>query len=304
MNHYINISVVIPTIGRGSVLQSLESVFNQSYKVKDVIVCYDGDDYLAFSGMISEFISKKNSSVAVSVINVGPFSGGNVARQKGIEISTSDYIALLDDDDVWLNNHISDYVEIIKNSKFPVLFSCFASVVEEKTGALMFDLPSRGIMHNESIPDYLFKVRKINLDCGFIQSSLMMFSRELALKVPFDVDLKYHQDIDWLLRLSQSNIDFKFIQTKNNTVTYNSTPLSVSKRINSIQSMQWARKVFHDKRCLGDFILTQSYNYARDNENFKAELKVLITSLIYSSPGIYALIRFFIKLLRIDKIIK
>lgn len=86
------------------------------------------------------------------------------------------------------------------------------------------------INNNESIPDYLFRVNGIKLDCGFIQSSLMIFTRELAIKVPFDISLKYHQDIDWLLRLSNSKIKFSYIQSPNHTVRYMSTPFSVSKK--------------------------------------------------------------------------
>lgn len=300
------IAVVIPTIGRDSLNTSLQSILSQTYKVYEVILCYDGDDFNSFHQEIFKYSQVFNSNdIKFKTINVGPFSGGNVARQRGIEIAISEFIALLDDDDEWLPDHIKNHVEYIeRNHDSLMLLSCRASVINVETNDVQFELPPRLISKIESIPEYLFKVNKIVADCGFIQSSLMLFSRELATMIPFRQDLKYHQDIDWLLRLSQSKIDFKFYQSVSNTVNYYSTPLSVSKKITARQSAEWALETFENKRCLGDFLLTQSYNYARNNGNIFDEFWVFGIALAKSKPGIKSLIRYCIKLFRIDKILK
>ncbi|NZC11234.1 glycosyltransferase family 2 protein, partial [Escherichia coli] len=228
------------------------------------------------------------------------------ARQAGINKSVSEYIALLDDDDIWHTDHLLNYVKILcksQNGKLKLL-SCKANIIDITLHNNSIIVPPRLIHSNESIPDYLFKVNNIKADLGFIQSSLILFSKDLALSVPFDINLKYHQDIDWLLRVSQSGIDFEFIQSDLITVTYYSTPLSVSKKISAVQSLRWSLNNFKDKRCLGDFILTQSYNYARKNGRVVDELYILYASFVYGKPGIYALARFMLKLFRIDNILK
>jgi glycosyltransferase involved in cell wall biosynthesis len=302
------ISVVIPTIGRESIFTALKSIFEQKYKVKEIIIAYDGDSFDDFEGELSKFImsNDKKEEYLFRLLNVGPFSGGNVARQSAINIASYPYIALLDDDDIWLDNHLSDYESIFRarNSCVPVLFSCRAEIVDMTYNRDSVIVPARCIRQGESIPDYLFKINQLVADCGFIQSSLIVFSRELALKVPFLEKLRFHQDIDWLLRLSKSGVKFEFIQSEKVTVTYMSTPLSVSKKIQPMQSINWALETFIEKRNLGDFLLTQSYNYAQCNGSLYDEIKVLLIALKYASPGRYSLFRYLIKFFRINKLIK
>lgn len=303
MDNNRSISVIIPTIGRDSVFDALDSVYKQSVSVNEVIVCYDGDDFYLFSKKIEKF--KLERSEDIILINVGPFSGGNVARQRGIDNSNCKYVALLDDDDLWLDNHIADLIQFTYyNDNELMLASCFAKV--ESSSNSSFTLPGRPISDNESLSDYLFKVRGLVLTCGFVQSSLLLFSKELALKIPFNQTLKFHQDIDWLLRLDQSQINFRYFQSNKVSVVYNSTPLSVSKRITPGGSISWARSVFdsNNKRCLGDFLLTQSLHYARQNGTFSDEINVLFSAIKYGKPGVASIIRACIKLLRIDLIKK
>ncbi|EPO5345753.1 glycosyltransferase family 2 protein [Klebsiella michiganensis] len=297
-----SVTVVIPTIGRESIYLSIDSVLSQTYKVTNIIICYDGNDFEDFILELSSYYSDLIDKKIIIILNVGPFSGGNVARQRGIEVSNSRFIALLDDDDIWERQHIEDLFSFITPDTENVLLSSCATIIEE--GKKDLSVPPRMINNNESIPDYLFRVNGIKLDCGFIQSSLMIFTRELAIKVPFDISLKYHQDIDWLLRLSNSKIKFSYIQSPNHTVRYMSTPFSVSKKISSKDSISWAKRSFKDSRLLGDFVLTQSYNYAKSNGSILDEINVLWWSLYNAKPSFYAVTRFFLKFFRIDSILR
>ncbi|AZB50827.1 glycosyltransferase family 2 protein [Raoultella ornithinolytica] len=297
-----SITVVIPTIGRDSLKSSIQSVMSQTHKITDVIICYDGDMYEDFITSMSTQYSHLINNGILKIINVGPFSGGNVARQRGIEESDSNFIALLDDDDIWENNHIEDLLSYITPEMTNVLLSSCATIMEE--GKKNLKVPPRLIKKGETIPDYLFRVNGIKLDCGFIQSSLMLFTRGMALEVPFDVRLRYHQDIDWLIRLSDSGIDFSYIQSSQYTVKYMSTPFSVSKKISGSDSISWANKRFHNPRLLGDFVLTQSYNYAKSNGSLFDEIKVLLWALTNAKPSSYSIIRFFIKFTRFDSILR
>lgn len=302
MNNNYSITVVIPTIGRESLNFSIQSVLSQTYKVTDIIICYDGDKYESFYAVMSSQYSYLLDSGMLKIINVGPFSGGNVARQKGIEESNSNFIALLDDDDLWEKEHLEDLLSYITPEMTNILLSSSATIMEE--GKKSLKVPPRLIRNGETIPDYLFRVNGIKLDCGFIQSSLMLFTRELAIEVPFDVKLRYHQDIDWLIRLCDSGIDFRYIQSPQYTVKYMSTPFSVSKKISGADSIAWANKRFQNPRLLGDFVLTQSYNYAKSNGSLVDEIKVLLWALNNSKPSNYSIIRFFIKFTRFDSILR
>jgi glycosyltransferase involved in cell wall biosynthesis len=68
------ISVIITTIGRNSLNKAIQSVHNQTYKDYDLIV-----------------------------INDDKRRGGAWALNQGIEKTTGKYIAILDDDDIWVS---------------------------------------------------------------------------------------------------------------------------------------------------------------------------------------------------------
>jgi glycosyltransferase involved in cell wall biosynthesis len=90
------VSVIIPVYGHaGYVLDSLDSVFAQSYTDFEVIVINDGspdasesvlEPYIS-SGKI-KYVCQENKGVAA-------------ARNHGLALASGDFVAFLDDDDIW-----------------------------------------------------------------------------------------------------------------------------------------------------------------------------------------------------------
>ena len=92
--NYETISVVIPTLNRCSLLQkAIESVLKQTLVPSEIIVVDNGstDD------------TKKMVCSLYPNINylVEDKSGVSAARNKGIKVAKSEWIAFLDSDDVW-----------------------------------------------------------------------------------------------------------------------------------------------------------------------------------------------------------
>jgi glycosyltransferase involved in cell wall biosynthesis len=90
------VSVVIPTYGhRNYILDALTSVFEQSYTDREVIVVNDGSP-------------RDTGSLLAPLVGTGrirdieqPNRGLAAARNPGLEAARGEYIALLDDDDIW-----------------------------------------------------------------------------------------------------------------------------------------------------------------------------------------------------------
>ncbi|MEZ7213275.1 glycosyltransferase family 2 protein [Klebsiella spallanzanii] len=282
-----SISVIIPTIGRNSLERTLSSVLNQTYDVSQIIICYDGDDYEHFGIGINEICSCDSSKIVV--INCGPFNGGNNARQMGIEIASSQYIALVDDDDEWLPCHISSFFEMITDIKHDyILYSSGAIFMVD--GLKVGERPTRMKKENETFSEYIFTKKSLGWEHGFIQSSIMIFSKSLVEKVPFDKKLRFHQDVDWILRVQKSGLPYIYKQNPVKTVIYNSTNDSVSKKIRADQSFEWAKTAFDtiDKRCLGDFLLTQTFRFAKNNDGYLKAIQVIARGVYYGRPSYYS----------------
>ena len=99
------VSVIIPSFNRlNYLLRSIESVFNQTYTKTEVIVINDGsteEGYLEHKYI--KDIKQINLEQNQKIIN--GFGPGNI-RNFGINIASGDWIAFLDDDDLWLKEKL------------------------------------------------------------------------------------------------------------------------------------------------------------------------------------------------------
>lgn len=92
------ISVIIPVYGvEKYIAQCLDSIINQTYKNLEIIVVNDGTKDR--SAEIAKEYATKDSRIKVYDFQNG---GLSVARNRGLEIATGDYISYIDSDD-WLD---------------------------------------------------------------------------------------------------------------------------------------------------------------------------------------------------------
>jgi glycosyltransferase involved in cell wall biosynthesis len=100
-------SVVIPLYNKEAYIEdTLKSVFNQTFKDFDVIIVDDGSTDKSLE------IVKKFNDERLNVYSQKN-QGASIARNNGIDYSKSDYIALLDADDYWYNNHLEELKKLI-----------------------------------------------------------------------------------------------------------------------------------------------------------------------------------------------
>ncbi|WP_299097500.1 glycosyltransferase [uncultured Winogradskyella sp.] len=119
------VSIIIPTYNRADYLKyTIDSVINQTYTNTEIIVVDDGspnDD--------SKELCRQYSNIKYFKIEN---SGGPVKpRNYGFQKSKGDYIAFLDDDDLWLPNKLEEQVEILKQNPEFGLVHCYCNVIDE-----------------------------------------------------------------------------------------------------------------------------------------------------------------------------
>ena len=127
------VSVIIPTYKhRDFVLATLDSVFAQTFTDYEVIVINDGspDDTAALLRPLAEagrirYIEQENT-------------GQSLARNRGIAAACGEFIALLDDDDLWPPDKLAWQVDVLRNDPDTVLVYGHTSFVDAE-----FDLAAQ-----------------------------------------------------------------------------------------------------------------------------------------------------------------
>ena len=109
-----NVSIIIPTYNRKPFLiHAINSVLNQTYQNLELIIIDDGS-----SDKSIEYIKKKYPTIKIyKQSNKGVSS----ARNKGIKISSNNWIAFLDSDDRWHPKKLEKQINyLVKNPKYKI----------------------------------------------------------------------------------------------------------------------------------------------------------------------------------------
>lgn len=178
-----SIAVVIPVHNRKEeLIRALLSVYHQTVAVDEVWVMDDASDVELFP------IEQFKEWGALHYYRLESKSNANVARNKGAQMSQSDFIAFLDSDDEWEEN----YIEQCKLHLKPIEGAYFSQAKIVRSGEAN---PKK----SKEWKDGMIAVNFL-LDGGFAQTSSFIVDRQSFLHVQFDEQLKRHQDFDFFAR--------------------------------------------------------------------------------------------------------
>ncbi len=175
-----NISVVIPCYNSSNtIIKALDSIFAQEFTVNEIIIIDDGstDNTVA---LVTAYI--KNSTFKnfkfLEQENAGPSS----ARNKGIKICESEWIAFLDSDDEWTSDKLKIQLQYLK---------------------LNPNISLIGGGHEKTFFNKNIYKKEINLKLlcfkNFFETPTVMVKREVCLKFLFDESMKFSEDYNlWL----------------------------------------------------------------------------------------------------------
>lgn len=111
------VSVVIPSYNRFNyLLNAVDSVLNQDYKNYEIIIVNDASNQKEYYDY--KFPSKvKKLDLQQGLKSIYGFPTDAV-RNKGVEVADGEYIAFLDDDDIWFENKLSLQVDLLESKKY------------------------------------------------------------------------------------------------------------------------------------------------------------------------------------------
>ena len=200
------ISVIIPHYNNQSTIaRAISSVLNQSYQNFEIIIV---DDFSKDVKCLEKIISEINDN-RITLIKHTENKNGSSARNTGVDKANGEYIAFLDADDEWNNNHLEKSIELSKGINTPHLV--YSKSIVLTSNVIGSPMPEAEIEKNQSIADYLF------CDKGFMPTPSFFLKRKLALKVRWNEKLKRHQDYDYLFQLEKYGV--KSVMSNNVGVT-------------------------------------------------------------------------------------
>lgn len=192
------ISVVIPTFNRNSsIVASIKSVRDQSFKDLEIIVVDDG------STDNTENVVLKLGIPGLRYIRFSENRGANAARNSGIQAALGKYIAFQDSDDKWHPEKLEKQLHACKHSDAKVSFCAFNRIKEGQKSTV----PKPGYNIQAGCHNLHAKI----LRGSFISCPTLLIEKSALLQTGlFDEELPRLQDWELCLRLSK-HYPFTFI---------------------------------------------------------------------------------------------
>ncbi|HET9786196.1 MAG TPA: glycosyltransferase family A protein [Pyrinomonadaceae bacterium] len=183
MDHATSVSVIIPVFnGQLYLRAALESVFGQDHKPYEVIVVDDGS-----TDTTPDIIREFNDVTYLRQSN----KGVAVARNRGLDIARGEFIAFLDQDDVWTPNKLAVQVQY---------FLDHPEIQYTLTHQQFFLEPGA------SIPTWFRKELLSEPHPGFVPSTLMARRGVFEKIGRFETQYSHASDSDWFFRASQAQL--------------------------------------------------------------------------------------------------
>ncbi|SNT40687.1 glycosyltransferase family 2 protein [Rhodococcoides kyotonense] len=276
------VSVVIPTIGRASLRTAVESALAQSVPVLEVIVVADTAGPLDLP-----------DDRRIRVLRTGPASGSSTARQRGVELSTGEVIALLDDDDLWhpfkLERQLAEVADI-EGDHWVVTCKCAV----REAGKRERIWPKYTIGEHQSVAEYLFRLGNLTMGGGMLQSSTLCFPRTLALELPLNfAPDSIHDEPGWLIALQNRLPDLTFRHVPDCFSIYNISDNSVSRRSTDVSEkyIEWGRENLREAstRVRGDYFLSSAVTAAASARSLASIRRAVTAGFAEGQPGLGAM---------------
>lgn len=212
------VSVVVPTYMRETkyLSRALQSIRHQTYMDTEIVIIDDNHPGSLYRNKIECFMTQfKNDPNIIYLANPKNI-GGALARNRGIEVATGDYITFLDDDDEYLPEKIEKQLKFMIDKDADMSFTDLKLVNENKIVvdyreySALKNLDKKTLLkyhimkHLTGTPTFMYRSEKLKEIGGFDDAEmgqefyLMLKSIEAGLKIFYlndcDVIAYRHRD--------------------------------------------------------------------------------------------------------------
>ena len=204
MENNSSISVVCPAYNSGKfIIGTLNSVISQNILPNEIIIIDDGssDNTIA---LVLEY-RENNLNIPIKLITQNHLGPG-AARNTGIKIAKSEWIAFLDSDDIWLPSKIENVKKTILDNK-KINFICHNEFFKDLNGKEKIVDYSASIDIHKPLDQQLYFQNRFS-------TSAVICKRDLLTKWSgFNINLSSAQDYELWLRMSNDIVPFYIKET-------------------------------------------------------------------------------------------
>jgi hypothetical protein len=183
------VTVVVRTKDRPELLaEALASISDSTYRRVEVVLVNDGGE---------SPIAAASFPFPVVRVEMGTNQGRAAAANAGVEAASGDYVCFLDDDDLMAAEHLETLVGLVTAAGVRVAYTDAAVAVYELDGDNGWAEIERRVPYSRDFDPKLLLVD------NYIPFNTLIVERSLFGEAgPFDPDLEFFEDWDYLIRLS------------------------------------------------------------------------------------------------------
>ncbi|MBB1384988.1 glycosyltransferase [Pseudoalteromonas sp. SG45-5] len=200
------VTVIIPTFKRAEALsKAIESVKNQTYSCLEIIIIDDNDPSGEDRRLTADVMAGYANDERIHYLRHDKNSGACQARNTGLEAAKGEYVAFLDDDDLWIDTKLATQVAALSSSDAKI---CYSDMFLEYQGWKRYF---------KCVSDDDFYLSLLKQGFGICTSVLLISTTAIRSINGFDSSLPSMQDYDLLLRLAKK---YKAIHIAQPLITY------------------------------------------------------------------------------------
>lgn len=204
------ISVIIPTRDRpGPLHRALRSLARQTYRHFEVIVARDGGT------PVDQVVGRWQHELPITLLDTAQPRGVSHARNAALIYAQGEHVAFLDDDDVFLPQHLADAADILRRGQADAVYG--QALVSP---TWIEDLPR--ISHGLPRKDYPFDAAFLAV-ANTIHTGSLVIRNPSSAPVRFDETMTHCEDWDFLLALHHT-AGYRFTRLNTLTCIYHQLP--------------------------------------------------------------------------------
>lgn len=260
----MKISCIIPTCDRPDLLkESLQSIFNQTIKPCEIIIINNGRE---------EINLLDNHNLTVKIFNIIPYAGVAQARNFGAYQATGDYLAFLDDDDLWNTFYLENIEKVIENKPNLLLVSRLDKMENNKI-----------VSHRKANLNNLTVHYVLKNNPGFNGSNIVISKKLFFDLKGFDPKLPPSEDKALLLEALLKNTEIKTLPENQAILRmYDGIPRSTDSSKMAEGIFQFTRKYSHLMNCQQFFFnWIKIYRYRYKSGNKISAINYFMTNLLF-----------------------